>query len=522
MATFSLFGFTIGREDKQSQLKKQSFITPIAEDGASTVSAGGYYGTFVDIDAAARNESELISRYREISNYPDCDSAIEDIVVEAIAAIDSEPPVSINLQNLELSDAIKKSISQEFDEILSLLDFKDKAHDIFRRWYVDGRLYYQKVVNPSQMKKGIQELRYIDPRKIRKVREIQKEKLENGVEVVKSIQEFFVYNEKGLNYTPGVTSQQANAGIRIQPDSVTFCPSGLLDLDRNIVIGYLHKAIKPVNQLKMMADSLVIYRLSRAPERRIFYIDVGNLPKIKAEQYMKDIMNRYRNKIVYDSSTGEIKDDRKFMTMLEDFWLPRREGGRGTEITTLPGGANLGEISDVAFFQDKVYQALNIPTSRFKQASGFNFGRAAEISRDELKYAKFISRLRRKFNVLFDDLLMTQLVLKGIITNEDWPKIRQNIDYEYAQDQYYEEIKDAENLRNRLDVVNQMTPYVGVYFSKDYIRKNILKLTPEEVEQIEQENEQDPMLQEPQDQQAPEATGPGSEQAAALSRENVR
>jgi hypothetical protein len=326
-----------------------------------------------------------------------------------------------------------------------------------------------------------------------------------------------------MNATPGVTpQQQANSGIRIQPDSITFCPSGLLDLDRNVVIGYLHKAIKPVNQLKMMADSLVIYRLSRAPERRIFYIDVGNLPKIKAEQYMKDIMNRYRNKIVYDSSTGEIKDDRKFMTMLEDFWLPRREGGRGTEITTLPGGQNLGEIADIEYFQGKVYQALNVPNSRFQQSAGFNFGRAAEISRDELKFAKFISRLRRKFNALFDDLLMTQLILKGIITVEDWPEIKEKIDYEYAQDQYYQEIKDAENLRNRLDVVNQMTPYVGIYFSKDYIRKNILKLTPDDIDQIEKENEQDPMLLAPQDQQAPEATGPGSEQAAALSRENVK
>ena len=674
MASFNLFGFTIGREDKQSQLKKQSFITPIAEDGASTVSAGGYYGTFVDIDASARSESELISRYREISNYPDCDTAIEEIVVEALAAIDSEEPVRINLDDLKLSPNIKKAIEQEFNEILSLLDFKDKAHDIFRRWYVDGRLYYQKLVNTSQMKKGIQELRYIDPRKIRKVREIKKDKLDSGVEVVSTIDEFFIYNERGMNATPGVTPlQQANSGIRIQPDSITFCPSGLLDLDRNIVIGYLHKAIKPVNQLKMMADSLVIYRLSRAPERRIFYIDVGNLPKIKAEQYMKDIMNRYRNKIVYDSSTGEIKDDRKFMTMLEDFWLPRREGGRGTEITTLPGGcfsmdtkvslldgrelsiseieqeiaqgktlwtyscdeftgevkpgliswagvtqesaqvmkltldngehiictpdhkfpiygkgfveakdfvvgeklipvrcnvenedicvssieyldekiqvgtlriddfeqihghhtfalsvgvftknSNLGEISDVAYFQDKVYQALNVPNSRFQQSAGFNFGRAAEISRDELKFAKFISRLRRKFNVLFDDLLMTQLILKGIITAEDWPEIKEKIDYEYAQDQYYQEIKDAENLRNRLDIVNQMTPYVGIYFSKDYIRKNVLKMTPDDIEQIEKENQQDPMLQQPQEQQAAETAGPGSEQAAALSRENVK
>jgi hypothetical protein len=509
----NLFGYTIGREDKQPGLKRQSFITPVAEDGASTIQAGGYYGTYVDIDASARNESELITRYREISKYPDCDNAIEEIITDAIAAVDSEAPVSINLDALKLPDNIKNSIREEFDEILSLLDFKDKAHDIFRRWYVDGRVYYQKVIDQSKPKQGIQELRYIDPRKIRKVREVKKERMEStGVEVVKSIEEFFIYNEKGLNYTPGVAPQQANSGIKIYPDSITFCPSGLLDLDRNIVIGYLHKAIKPVNQLKMMTDSLVIYRLARAPERRIFYIDVGNLPKIKAEQYMKDIMARYRNKIVYDSSTGEIKDDRKFMTMLEDFWLPRREGGRGTEIDTLPGGENLGQIADIEYFQNKVYQSLNVPVSRFQPQSGFNFGRAAEISRDEMKFAKFVSRLRRKFNILFDDLLETQLVLKGIITPDDWKQIKESINYEYAQDQYYQEIKDAENLRNRLDVLNQMSPYVGVYFSKDYVRKHILRLTDAEIEQIEQENEEDPPEMQP--------GMPGAEQMAALSREN--
>jgi len=507
----NLFGFTIGRKEEQVP-KSQSFVTPVSEDGASTVSAGGYYGTFVDIDAAARSESDLISRYREISKYPDCDTAIEEIVTEAIAAIDSEAPVTINLDDLDLSKRIKDSIREEFDEICSLLDFKDRAHDIFRRWYIDGRLYYQKVINPSSTNKGILELRYIDPRKIRKVREVKKERLDNGVEIVNKIDEYFLYNEKGLNYTPGANPTTANSGVRISPDAIAFCPSGLLDYDRNIIEGYLHKAIKPVNQLKMMADSLVIYRLARAPERRIFYIDVGNLPKVKAEQYMKDIMARYRNKIVYDSATGEIKDDRKFMTMLEDFWLPRREGGRGTEITTLPGGENLGQIADIEYFQNKVYQALNVPLSRFQQQSGFNFGRAAEISRDEMKFAKFVSRLRRKFNVLFDDLLETQLILKNIITPEDWGNIKEKINYEYAQDQYYQEIKDAENLRNRLDVVNQMSPYVGVYFSKDYVRKKILKLSDDDIEQIEQENEEEPPTIQP--------GMPGSEQAMALSREN--
>lgn len=510
----NLFGFTIGRDDKQQAVKNQSFITPVSDDGAATVSAGGYYGTYVDIDASAKSESELISRYREISNYPDCDTAIEEIVTEAIAAIDSEEPVTINLDELDLSKSIKESIREEFDEILSLLDFKDKAHDIFRRWYVDGRLYYQKVIDPAQVKRGIFELRFIDPRKIRKVREVKKEKLQNGVDVISKIDEFFIYNEKGLNYTPGVAPTNANSGIRISTDAVAYCPSGLLDLDKNIVLGYLHKAIKPVNQLKMMTDSLVIYRLARAPERRIFYIDVGNLPKLKAEQYMKDIMARYRNKIVYDSATGEIKDDRKFMTMLEDFWLPRREGGRGTEIDTLAGGENLGQIADVEYFQNKVYQALNVPTSRFQQQSGFNFGRAAEISRDEIKFAKFVSRLRRKFNVLFDDLLSTQLILKGVITAEDWDEIRQKIDYEYAQDQYYQEMKEAENFRNRVDVLNQMAPYVGVYFSKDYVRKNVLRLSEDEIEQIEQENKEDPPEIQP--------GMPGSDQAMALSNEVKR
>jgi hypothetical protein len=506
----NLFGFTIGRKEEKIP-QSQQFVTPVSEDGASTVSAGGYYGTFVDIDAAARNESDLISRYREISKYPDCDTAIEEIVTEAIAAIDSEAPVTINLDDLDLPKRIKDSIREEFDEVCSLLDFKDRAHDIFRRWYIDGRLYYQKVINPSTTNRGIIELRYIDPRKIRKVREVKKNKLDNGVEVVQSMDEYFIYNEKGLNYSPGANPVTANSGVRISPDAIAFCPSGLLDLDRNLIEGYLHKAIKPVNQLKMMADSLVIYRLARAPERRIFYIDVGNLPKVKAEQYMKDIMARYRNKIVYDSATGEIKDDRKFMTMLEDFWLPRREGGRGTEISTLPGGENLGQIADIEYFQNKVYQALNVPVSRFQQQSGFNFGRAAEISRDEMKFAKFVSRLRRKFNVLFDDLLSTQLILKKIITPEDWVEIKEKINYEYAQDQYYQEIKDAENLRNRIDVLNQMSPYVGVYFSKNYVRKEILKLTDDQIEQIEQENEKDaPQIQ---------PGMPGSEQALALSRE---
>ena len=356
----NLFGFTIAKEEKP-EITSQAIVTPVSDDGASTVTAGGYFGTFVDIDASARSESEIITRYREISNYPDCDNAIEEIVSESIAALDNEDPVKLNLDNTNLSDTLKKRILDEFETIVRLLDFNEKAHDIFRRWYVDGRVYYQKLIDTKAPDRGILELRYIDPRKIRKVREVKKEKQTNGVDLVTKIDEFFIYSDKGLNYTAGVPpSSNNNSGIKIATDAIAYCPSGLLDLDRNLVLGYLHKAIKPVNQLKMMTDSLVIYRLSRAPERRIFYIDVGNLPKLKAEQYMKDIMARYRNKIVYDSATGEIKDDRKFMTMLEDFWLPRREGGRGTEITTLPGGENLGQIADIEYFQNKVYQSLNI------------------------------------------------------------------------------------------------------------------------------------------------------------------
>lgn len=508
----NLFGFTIQKQE-QPDLTSQSFATPVADDGVSTVTAGGYFGTFVDIDASTRSEAELITKYREISNYPDCDNAIEEIVNDAVASVDEEPPVTINLDNINLSDTLKKSIRDEFTTVTELLDFNQKAHDIFRRWYIDGRIYYQKLIDPKDQKKGIVELRYLDAKKIRKVREVKKEKLRTGVEVVKNIDEFFIYNDRGLSYTAGVMpTQAANSGIRIAPDTVAFCPSGLLDLDRNIVLGYLHKAIKPVNQLKMMTDSLVIYRLARAPERRIFYIDIGNLPKLKAEQYMKDVMARYRNKVVYDSATGEIKDDRKFMTMLEDFWLPRREGGRGTEITTLPGGDNLGQIADIEYFQNKVYQSLNIPFSRFQQQSGFNFGRAAEINRDELKFAKFVNRLRKQFNALFNDILRTQLILKKIITDSDWDTLKEKISYRYAQDQYFEEMKNAENMRNRIDLLNQLQPYVGVYYSRNYIKKEVLRMTDDEIETMESEIEQEP----------PPMQGvgqPGAMQAAELSSE---
>ena len=490
----NLFGFKISRPRKEVA-KNQNFVTPIAEDGATTISAGGYYGTYVDLDATSKTESELITRYRQMAIYAECDMAIEDIVSEAIANIDDEPPVTIDLQELQLSENIRKTIENEFGEILSLLDFNSKAHEIFRRWYVGGRIYYQKIVDTSNGKKGIVELRYIDPRKIKKIRDVKKEKLPNGIDIIKTIDEYYLYNDKGIQYNVALSSSQTvttGSGIRITLDSIAYCHSGLVDLDKNIVVGYLHKAIKPVNQLKMMEDALVIYRLARAPERRIFYIDIGNLPKLKAEQYLKDVMSRYRNKIVYDSSTGEVRDDRKFMSMLEDFWLPRREGSRGTEISTLPGGENLGEIDDILYFQKKMYQALNVPLSRLEQQSGLTFGRQAEVTRDELKFAKFINRLRNKFADLFRDLLKTQLILKGIIVEADWDDIKEKIRFNFAQDQYFEEIKDAENLRNRMDLLQAIQPYVGLYYSQAFVKRNILRLTNDEIENIEKEIGEEP------------------------------
>lgn len=509
----NLFGFTIQKQDKQPELTNQSFVTPVPEDGVTTVTAGGYFGTFVDIDASAKSEVALISRYREIAAYPDCDNAIEEIVSDAIAATDNEAPVSISLDKTGLSDNLKKEIIAEFDTITQLLDFNTKAHDIFRRWYIDGRLFYQKLIDTKNPKRGIVELRYIDPKKIRKVRTIDKNKQKDGVDLITKTEDFYIYNEKGLGYTAGVVpTSNLNSGIKIASDTITFCPSGVVDLERNIVLGYLHKAIKPVNQLKMMTDSLVIYRLARAPERRIFYIDIGNLPKLKAEQYMKDVMARYRNKIVYDSATGEIKDDRKFMTMLEDFWLPRREGGRGTEITTLPGGENLGQIADIEYFQNKVYQSLNIPMSRFQEQAGFNFGRQAEINRDELKFGKFISRLTKKFSFLFQDLLRTQLLLKGIATEQDWEQLKDKIEYVFAKDQYYEELKQAENLRNRVDVLTQLQPFVGTYFSMQYVRKNVLRMTDEQILSIQSENEEEPPPPIPGSPEAQQAAELGNQQ----------
>jgi len=491
-----LFGFTIGKdEDLEIDRKLQGFATPVSDDGASTVQAGGYFGTYVDLDATAKSEYELITRYREAALYSDASAAVDEIITEAIAALDDEPSVEINLDKLDIPNDIKDTIVSEFDKIYRLINFDDKGLDYFRRWYIDGRFYMQKIIDTSNPKRGILETLIIDPRKIKKIREVKKEKDKTtGVEIIKSSEDYFLYNEKGITYNPGYTSTTANSGqgIKIALDAITFVPSGLMDLDKNVVLGHLHKAIKPVNQLKMMEDALVIYRLARAPERRIFYIDVGNLPKIKAEQYLKDIMARYRNKIVYDSSTGEIRDDRKMMSMLEDFWLPRREGGRGTEITTLPGGENLGQIEDINYFQTKLYQALNVPVSRMQPQTGIYFGRATEITRDELKFAKFVGRLRKKFNELFQDLLRTQLLLKGVVTEKDWNQIKDDIQYRYAQDQYFEEMKNAENLRNRIDLLAQMQPFVGAYFSQNYIKKNVLRMSDYDIQDMDAQIKAEP------------------------------
>ena len=474
-----LFGFRITRADKGSG---DGFTAPPSDDGTlDIVSGGGHYASVLDMDGRDRNELDLIRRYRDIAQQPECDGAIEDIANEAIVSDERDKSVSLSLDRLDLSRNIKAKIREEFDEVLRLMDFNAKGHDIFRRWYVDGRIYYHKVIDTKAPRKGIKELRYIDPRKIKKVREQRKEKdPKTGLDLVKSIDDYYLYNEKGMDQNTGTTS-----GIKITADSVAYCPSGVVDMHRGTVISYLNKAIKPVNQLRMIEDALVIYRISRAPERRIFYIDVGNLPKVKAEAYLKDVMNRYRNKLVYDAKTGEIRDDRNHMSMLEDFWLPRREGGRGTEITTLPGGSNLGEIDDIKYFQTKLYRSLNVPISRLEAENSFSIGRSDNITRDELKFTKFVQKLRKKFSVLFMDILKTQLVLKGVIAVEEWDTMKEHIQFDFMQDGHFTELKNAEILQNRLDMLGQIESYVGTYFSKEYVRKNVLRMNDEEIQDIE-------------------------------------
>ena len=458
-----LFGFTIQRAIKDKG-GERTFSTPTPDDGTIDVAGGGFFGQILDTDGRERSDIDLIRRYRDIAQQAECDTAVEDIVNEGIVSNQNDQSVEVSLDRLRYPDKIKRKIRAEFDEVLRLLHFEQKGHDVFRRWYVDGRVFYHKIIDTKNPRRGITELRYIDPTKIRKVREVKKElDAKTGVEMTEKIAEYFIYNEKGL--TPaGIGS--AGQGIRIAADSITYIPSGLIDGNSGRVLSYLHKAIKPVNQLRMIEDALVIYRISRAPERRIFYIDVGNLPKIKAEQYLKDVMNRYRNKLVYDATTGEIRDDRNHMSMLEDFWLPRREGGRGTEISTLPGGSNLGEIDDITYFQRKLYRSLNVPISRLESESGFSLGRSTEITRDELKFTKFVQRIRKKFSPLFTDILKTQLLLKGVIAPEDWPEIQEHIQYDFLADGHFAGLKDAELLENRLNLLQTVEAYIGTFFSK--------------------------------------------------------
>ena len=478
-----LFGFSLQRAKKVP--KGPSFVQKDSMDGSQPIVGGGYYGYSVDFDGTIRNEYELITRYREMVLQPECDSAVDDVVNETICGNFDDVPVELELSNLKVSDKIKKLMREEFDEILRLLDFDNRSYEIFRRWYVDGRLFYHKVIDPANPKAGLNEIRYIDPRKIRKVTEYEAKKpqqlqgkVDLNQQLMTSSASYYLYNAKGLR-------NASNQGIKIAPDSITYCHSGIQDLNKNMVLSHLHKAIKAVNQLRMIEDSLVIYRLSRAPERRIFYIDVGNLPKNKAEQYLREVMGRYRNKLVYDANTGEIKDDKKFMSMLEDFWLPRREGGRGTEITTLPGGQNLGELSDIEYFQKKLYRSLGVPESRIAgSGDGFNLGRSSEILRDEIKFTKFVGRMRKRFSRLFLDMLKTQCILKNIVTPEDWETLSDHIQFDFVYDNHFAELKETELINERLGVVAALDPYIGKYFSLDYVRRNILKQKDEEIEEI--------------------------------------
>lgn len=473
-----LFGFEI----KKKQLKDiPSVVQPSQDDGATVLTdVSAYYGVTLDLDASIRGENDLIKRYREVAQYPDCDNAIEDIVNEAVVAEDDAPSIDIVLDDVELSESIKNKIRDEFYEVYKLLDFDAKGHDLFRTWYVDGRLYFHLLLDEKRLKDGIVETRYIDPRKIRKIKNVKKEKNAQGVEVVKEVEEYYIYNDKGIT---DATSQ----GVKLSLDSVVFCPSGNIDQSSNMTLSYLHKAIKPVNQLKMIEDAVVIYRISRAPERRIFYIDVGNMPKIKAEQYVNDIMNKFRNKVVYDASTGEVRDDRKHMSMMEDFWMPRREGGKGTEITTLQGGQNLGEIADIQYFQRKLYQSLNVPMTRLVSETGFTLGRASEITRDEVKFSKFIDRLRRKFSQLFLDILRVQCIVKGVMSAEDWDEYSGDIRFDFLKDNFYAEIKDNEILQQRINMLQQIEQYIGKYYSIDWARKNILRQSEDDIKEIDKQ-----------------------------------
>ena len=491
-----LFGFTIQKAQKDMGPREKTFTDPTPDDGAIEIAGGGFFSSVLDTDGRERSDLDFIRKYRDIAMQAECDAAIEDIVNEGIISNLNDVAVQIDLINIPYSEKIKRRIRNEFDEVLRLLNFNEKGHDIFRRWYIDGRIYYHKIIDSKDPQRGVTQLRLIDPTKIRKVRETQKEPdvKNQGIEMISKVEEYFIYNDKGF---AGAGVHGTDQGIRISSDAIVYVPSGLLDGNSGRVLSYLHKAIKPVNQLRMIEDAIVIYRISRAPERRIFYIDVGNLPKIKAEQYLKNVMDRYRNKLVYDASTGEIRDDRNHMSMLEDFWLPRREGGRGTEISTLPGGSNLGEIDDIVYFQRKLYRSLNVPISRLEAEQSFSLGRATEITRDELKFTKFVQRIRKKFTPIFTDVLKTNLLLKGIISPEDWPRMQEHIQYDFMEDGHFAELKEAELLEDKLQALDSIQSYIGTFFSKEYVLKKVLRFTDAEViemrDQIAKELDTDPM-----------------------------
>ena len=487
-----LFGFTLGAKDVvQVQSPEQSSFalpTPAIDDGAVTITQNAYYGTYVDLEGSIRNELELITRYREMANHPELEMAIDDIVNEAITHDVSGRTVDLVLDKLKQPEAVKKKILEEFENILDMLNFGNLSDDLFKRWYIDGRIYYHVVVNEKKPKDGIQELRYIDPRKIRKVREVKKERdPKTGADIIASIAEYYVYSDRGAATQSFGAS--VNSGLRIATDSIINVNSGLMDAKNTFVISYIHKAIKPLNQLRMIEDAVCIYRISRAPERRVFYIDVGNLPRGKAEQYLKDIMVKYRNKMVYDAQTGELRDDRKHMSMLEDFWLPRREGGKGTEITTLPAGQNLGELEDVKYFREKLLQSLNVPLSRLQPSDGgmIGVGRTSEVTRDEVKFTKFIIRLRNKFSQIFDHALKIQCVLKGICTSEEWETFKDKVYYDYKKDNNFTELRDAELLRERVSLLQLVDPYIGHYYSAEWVKKKILQFTDEDIQKMDKQ-----------------------------------
>jgi hypothetical protein len=514
-----LFGFSIEDNEPQSS-NIVSPIPPSNEDGNDHYLTSGFFGQYVDIEGVYKTEFELIRRYREMALHPECDSAIEDIVNETLVSDSNDSPVELNLDHLSASDGIKQKVRDEFKFILELLDFQSKAHEIYRNWYIDGRLYYNKVIDIKKPHEGIQELRYIDAIKMRYVRKQKKNEKDRLSNIntnnpmdyeFPELEEYYLYTPKNVYPTSTPSSMGGDQGIKFTKDSITYCTSGLVDRNKGSTLSYLHKAIKSLNQLRMIEDSLVIYRLSRAPERRIFYIDVGNLPKVKAEQYLRDVMMRYRNKLVYDASTGEVRDDKKYMAMLEDFWLPRREGGRGTEISTLPGGQNLGEITDIEYFKKKLFKSLNVPISRIEGDGGFNLGRSSEILRDEVKFSKFVGRLRKRFSAMFSDMLRTQLLLKNIITPEDWEVMREHIQYDFLYDNHFTELKETELQNERLALLGATEPYIGKYYSQDWVRRKVLRQTDEEIDEqdalIEQEIA-DGVIPDPADMMLdPEGTG---------------